>query len=151
MCTRFRQQQNSLNIRVMYPHLWFMKYISTKIQHCVYPQRKSGDMLHQSIMTLYTLRVFYLVHIRHLLTLNNWEKLVCQTLSSRMYGFWKRFYIILRRPAHIQGWATKSYSGSRQVHTSGDVIMPRIFIIRKHKLSCNLIHDIGTVFVENNS
>ena len=47
--------------------------ISTKPQHYLYPLRNSGVSLYYRVFISDTLRRFYIVQRRHLLTLNNLE------------------------------------------------------------------------------
>ena len=57
-----------------HPRWWYTGYISMKLQHYVYPQRNSGDRLHQRILILNTLRILYLVLRKQLLTPNSVQK-----------------------------------------------------------------------------
>ena len=57
------------------------------------------------------------------------EQGVCQTLSAGKSRSGKGFDFLLLHPTHIQVQSTKSDSGPRQVHISGDVTMPCISII----------------------
>ena len=75
--------------------------VNKKSQHYLYPQRKSGGRIHQIIMILNSLRVFYLVQRINLLTLKNLEtRGVSKPFSKDAWDFTMSWYPIMKPHAH---------------------------------------------------
>ena len=68
-----------------------MRDRSTKPQHHLYPQRNNGGRIHDRILILDTLRVFYLVQKKHLLTPYNLETRVMSKPFIKDFWNWTKY------------------------------------------------------------